>query len=73
MRITTWASAEAKIATIDKLALELAADMIEQNPMLDLVNDKADPRDAGIGVFDFYDNKFYDMRRLARIAYGEKP
>ena len=41
--------------------------------MLEMVDDTTDPRDDCIGVFDGYDNKVYDTRRLARIAYGEKP
>lgn len=50
----------------NELAIKIAEDLKEQNHMLEI--SRGAETDVGIGVFDDYDNKFYDTTRLADIA-----
>lgn len=49
------------------VARAIAKKMVEQNSMLEIW-ERTNPQATGIGVFDDYDNKFYDCEELARAA-----
>ena len=48
-----------------RIAKIIAANMTQQNPMLELC-DGSDGR--AIGVYDDYDNKFYDCEEIAKAV-----
>ena len=48
---------------VDKAARAVQAEMLRQNHMLEVSDEN-----GSIGIFDDYDNKFYDCRELARAA-----